>query len=568
MAYHTPTLREMAAHDPSSLTAEQKNYLIREAIKERSAGRRDSSLDVREVATREILEGSQDDPDLYLSSEAGGTPYMRRLSGAKAKDLPEYKHDRMLATAAYLWTNNPMAARVIRRAVNYVLGEGVEVVAHDEDESQKEKIQEVIDGFWNDSRNDLPSRLLKWCTSWRAYGELFLRVAVNEFNGKVRLAYVSPEMVLKVKTEPNDIEQITIIKVKRDERDSEGEPLRAVRVLPDENDPTAPERMDGDIFFFAANTLSDMVRGRSDLLAIGDVLDAYDQFIWNRLERQAMAMAFVWSVELAGLDDKGIQDWIKKNGKTPRPGSLQVHNDKVKWEAISPTLGSGEAMQESDLLINYISTSQGMPGMWFGRDNDPNRANGENLTGPTLKDLTSLQDEFKQVIYLLVRFALDQAVKRGALPSDLDTSKAFTVQMPDLSVNDMSSTATTFSTLVTSLIAATQANLVDKETAQELLVLALKPTGMEIKLADMRARIEEEKAEQDARSMEMFGMQQEAAAAHAQAQQGMGGGPGGFGGEVPPRGGGRPGAPVAAGAKAARPRAPARPDGSERRVMR
>ena len=557
MAYDIGVLRERAAREPSSLSSDQKNALIRAAIQERSSGRRDSSLDEKPpAASREILEGSQDDPDFNLSSTAGGTPYMRRLSGAKAKDLPEYKHDRMLATAAYLWTNNPMAARVIRRAVNYVLGEGVEVLAHSDDEKEKEAIQKVIDGFWSDARNDLPARLLKWCTSWRAYGELFLRAAVNEFNGKVRLAYVSPEMVIKVVTEKDDIEQVKTIRIKRDERDSEGEPCAAIRVQPNEDDPTAIERLNGEVFFFAANTLSDMVRGRSDLLAIGDVLDAYDQFVWNRLERQAMAMAFVWSVTLANADDKAIQDWIKTNGKTPRPGSIQVHNDKVTWDAVSPTLGSGEAMQESDLLINYISTSQGMPGMWFGRDNDPNRANGENLTGPTLKDLTSLQDEFRRVITMLVRFALDQAVQRGMLPADLDTSKAFQVQMPDLSVNDMAATATTFSTLVTSLIAATQANLIDKETAQELLVLALKPTGMDINLADLQARVEEEKAENDARQMEMFGMQQEAQAAQMQGMEEGGGGP-------PPMAGSRPPKRLArAGA------ATGRPDGSERRVMR
>ncbi|MBK6906258.1 MAG: phage portal protein [Rhodocyclaceae bacterium] len=557
MAYDISVLRERASREPSSLNSDQKNALIRAAIEERNRGRRDSSLDESppKAASRDILEGSQDDPDYGLSSDAGGTQFMRRLSGAKPKDLPEYKHDRMLATAAYLWTNNPMAARVIRRAVNYVLGEGVEVLAHADDDKSKEAIQKVIDGFWTDARNDLPQRLLKWCTSWRAYGELFLRVGVNEFNGKVRLAYVSPEMVLKVRTEKDDIEQVTTINVKRDERDSEGEPLRAVRVQPNEDDPTAIERLDGDCFFFAANTLSDMVRGRSDLLAIGDVLDAYDQFVWNRLERQAMAMAFVWSVELANMDDKGIADWIKKNGKTPRPGSLQVHNDKVKWTAVSPELGSGEAMQESDLLINYISTSQGMPGMWFGRDNDPNRANGENLTGPTLKDLTSLQDEFKNVITMLVRFALDQAVKRGMLPADLDTSKAFVVQMPDLSVNDMSSTATTFASLVTALIAATQASLVDKGTAQELLVLALKPTGMDIKLADMQAKIDEEEAERDVKQMEMFGMQQQAMAAQGGGMD-EGGPPG-----SPPAGARPPRIP-------GRPAARARPDGSERRVMR
>jgi hypothetical protein len=278
------------------------------------------------------------------------------------------QHEKMLKLAVFLWDRNPVAAQVIRRRVNYVLGEGVSVVARHKDNKTRDAIQKLLDEFWFDPRNRLDTRMLRWALAWRVYGELALRVGVNPITGLVRLAYISPEMIADVVTEDNDVEHVRALKIKRLRTDSDGKPIETIdepEVVPvvsvyegvpiqsDEADVVrAPGRMYGSSFYFSANTLPDMVRGRSDLLAICDVLDAYDQFIWTRLERQAMQLAFVWSVELAGAGPDAIDDWIKKHRGTPRPGSLQVHNEKVKWTAVSPSLGSGEALQESDLLLS------------------------------------------------------------------------------------------------------------------------------------------------------------------------------------------------------------------------
>lgn len=528
MAYDIGQLRRIAADNPAALNADQKNALLEAALTERgvdtSRARRVSPApDLSDPEDQQRLEESawaRDDPDQHLGAYAGGSPYMRRLtSTAKKKDPPQHERDKMLKLAAWLWDRNPIAARVIRRAVNYVLGEGIEVVARHKDEKMRDDIQKIIDDFWFDHRNQMDERVLRWALAWRAYGELALRVAVNPLTGKVRVAYISPEMIVDVKPEQNDIEHIESLVLRKTKKGGQGATdvelpgktvtLPIVRVyegVPVQSEDPAearvPGHMYGEALYFPANTLPDMVQGRSDLWAIADVIDAYDQFIWTRLERQAMLLAFVWSVQLQGATQDDIDKWIKKNSGTPKPGSVQVHNEKVTWNAVAPSMGSGEALAESDLLLNYISTSQGMPGMWFGREQDPNRANGENLTGPTLKDLTCLQREFRRLIDELIWFVLDSAKQSGRLPEDLDIRTAFQVQMPDLHEKDMSRTAQTLGTLAAALSAAREGELVDLATSQEVFLLALSPTGIEVDIAEVRKRIEEEKAEKEEKAAE------------------------------------------------------------------
>lgn len=541
MAYDLGVLRETARSNPGSLTADQKNYLLEarlgipqspraNELRGTAAAASADLYNARSGGIRESSPGWENDPDANLSGVSGAA-YSRRLTrDARRKDLTPIEHERMLRISAWLWDRNPLAARVITRAVNYVMAEGVSVVAKHENDAVRKEIQRAIDAFWYDQRNDLERRIVKWCTDWRAYGELILKVTVNDADGLVRLAFVSPELVRDVETERDDIEIPSKLRILEKEGDSKGTPYDIIRVREDKlRKVGTPGRMEGEVFYFAANTLSDMVRGRSDLLRMADMLDAYDQFIWNRLERQAMLMAFVWSVELTGATQDQVDDWVKKNGGTPRPGSIQAHSDRVKWSPLTPSLGAADAAQESDLMLSVISTTEGMPAMWFGKENDPNRANGENLTGPTLKDMTGLQKEFRHVIASLVHFALDKALMSGAykLPDDLDTKRAFDVQFPELSVNDLGKAAQQISQMATGLTFARQNELIDLANAQEAFVQTLSPLGLDIDLEKMRENIAKEKEEREAKALEApYNQHMMAARAAEDSGQPLGGAPG------------------------------------------
>lgn len=512
-------LRRMAEHNPSSLSAEEKNALIRARIQETANARtstRDSALDEMDAIRRgrrvtEARLTNDYDPDAYLSPSGGGSAYFRQIGDkrlVKRKELPEALRRRILQTMATLWDSNPLSRRMAERLVNYIVGDEVKVQAQHEDDGTKRAIQGVIDGFWDDRRNRLDDRLAPWLVGLFYYGELALAATVNEATGLVRLAYISPDQVVDVKTEPDDIEHLLKLVVapsmgaSATEHDNKSFDV----VRPDETDPAAKHygRLSGEAFFWAVNRLPDMVRGRPTGLAVADLMDADEQITWNSVERSGLANAFVWDVTLKGTDDKGVDTWLAKNGGVPKPGSVVAHNESVEWKPLSVDLKTGETVQHHDLLVGIAALAHGMPAMWFTAASDPNRANGENLTGPTLRDMTAAQKTARAVINGLVAFQLDAAVKAGLLPADLDTRKAFTVELPELSVTDTAAGATALSTLVAAVQLATQGEqpLISTSLGRRLVGMAVKQMGIEVDTAEEEQELAQQGAENKAKADE------------------------------------------------------------------
>jgi hypothetical protein len=62
--------------------------------------------------------------------------------------------------------------------------------------------------------------------------------------------------------------------------------------------------MEGEVFYFAINKLPNSLRGRSDLMALADWLDLYDQYLFSEVERLHLLSAFVWDYKIEGATDE------------------------------------------------------------------------------------------------------------------------------------------------------------------------------------------------------------------------------------------------------------------------
>ena len=360
----------------------------------------------------------------------------RRLTGESKRDLTPLTQSRMQELALFLWESNLLANRLIELPLAYLLAEGVRLVADDE------IVQEWLDRFWSDPINQMDLKLAKKCRELSLFGEQCYPVFANEFTGQVRLGYLDPALIETVVTDPDNGEQAIGIVTKKD-RKGQSKRYRIIVNGPEEELFTARTRQirdtfdTGECFYFAVNDLSNGKRGRSDLLAHIDWLDAYDQFMFGELERSGFMRAFMWDVTLKGATPEEVK---KRAGEitAPRANSVRVHNDNEEWSAESPTLQTADSEAAARLFRNHILGGGTIPEHWYGGASDVNRASGDSMGEPTFK-MFVMRQTF--IGYMLVTMA-QYVIRRRELadtrkePDLFDPTYAVRVQWPEMVARD------------------------------------------------------------------------------------------------------------------------------------
>jgi hypothetical protein len=247
--------------------------------------------------------------------------------------------------------------------------------------------------------------------------------------------------------------------------------------------------------------VSNARRGRSDLLSVIDWLDAYDQQLFNELERSELLKAFVWDVQLEGKNEAEIRAWLKENG-APKPGAVRAHNEAVTWNAVSPDLKTTDSATLAEVLLGHISTGAQYPKTWLNVTDDVNKATGQVLDEPTFRWMTARQRYLRYIVEQIIIFQLDQAelAKEVSRPKEKGSIKRedwqLSIDVPELRTKDMQSGAQSFQFAMQALSTAVSEKFIDLETAQKTAVMFVEQLGIEVDLDEMLQKIEE--AEQKA----------------------------------------------------------------------
>ena len=337
------------------------------------------------------------------------------LTKDQTRDLDPIMQDRMQDIAYYLYDSNPIAHRIIEMTKDFIIGEGFTFKAQDPE------VQKLLEDHWNDPVNKWDVKQNKKAKELGLFGEQFYPVFVNKHNGHVRLGYLDPIRVRKIMRSRKNPEILTSVILKQDNHGNE----KKFKVI----NPNKSGRLEGDIFVFSINNVSNSTRGRSDLLSLADWIDGYDQFLFARLERANILNNFVWDVCLEGADERTIRKWLEGQA-IPKPGSIRAHNEKVKWEAASPKLESSDASKEANLFKMQILGGAGFPNLWFGEGGETIRAGATEMSLPTLKHLRNRQLGFKYLITFIFQFVIDRAIEAEYLKEGVNTK--FEVLAPPL----------------------------------------------------------------------------------------------------------------------------------------
>lgn len=436
-----------------------------------------------------------------MSLDSDDYQYRRLTDGKKVhrRDLSPLAQDRMLEISWFLWEGNPFAKRLITLMKDLILGEGVEVNADDE------RLQEAIDKTWNHPVNQLSRRLGEFYQMNSLSGELILPAGVNPIDGRITLGFIEPYQVKDViPFEGNALIPDEIV-MKGESGSSEGKRYKVIRFNP------ASGMLEGEVFFHAINKLPNSLRGRSDLMALADWLDLYDQYMFSEVERLHLLSSFVWDYEITGAQsDKEVADKVKKLPR-PKPGQVFGHNEKEKLTAKTPDLKATDRSEVARMLRVHIAGSYGFPLSYLG-EVDSNRATIEGQNDILLKTPSARQKEFGQFINQVVQFGVQNAIQKSpALFRQL--KPGWQVTMPEIAAKDIARVGGVLAQVATALDTSINNETMSKKTAIVIQSAIIKHLGVDIDPNTLADEIDSEAEERQARADDMQASMAAAAAA-------------------------------------------------------
>ncbi|MBI2815461.1 MAG: hypothetical protein HYX72_00830 [Acidobacteria bacterium] len=418
----------------------------------------------------------------------------RRISQASNawRDLQPPMQWNMQRVSYYLYVTNPLARRIVELTKDFVIGEGVQIHASDP------AVQRVLDDFWYDPANNMDMNLESFVREMAIFGEQIWYCATNPINGKVRLGYIDPYWIDAVEYATLDglpgraVTMPVTVQLKMDS--GETEPRRLSVVAFDE-DPSSQTygQLKGECFYWAINKARAAHRGISDLFALADWLDGYDQMLFALMTQMDSLSRFIWDVTLSGMTGEQIQQWLKDNGTPPRPNSIRAHNEKVAWQAVAPPVQAADRSEGVRLIKNMNLGGAGFPEHWFADGASTNRATALVQGEPTLKMLTSRQRLVRNMLEQLLDFVVDRRIAAGVLPSRID--KSFQVVVPQLSVRDQEKAASALKSAADALTSFQSAGAVDTATMTQVLTAMLSHLGVQCDPFEILAKAGAEKSE-------------------------------------------------------------------------
>ena len=425
------------------------------------------------------------DPDDHL---------YRRLTQSR-RDLPKVTQTRMQDLASWLWQTNLLARQLIEMPIAFLLARGVRVAVEDED------AQSRIDAWWSDPITDVPLRLPEWMRGMRIFGEQCWPAYVDSVSGHVRLGQVDPGAIEEVIPDPENPAcpiGVTVRTVTGNgaPRDYKVIYLGPETMFSDEARSLREMMTDGECFYFRKNVLGGG-RGRSDLLAAVDWLDAYERFMFGEIDRADFLRSFVWDVTLNGAKAEDVEK--RANEITaPEPGGVRVHNENEIWKAETPDIKSYDSAAAARLWRNHLLGGLAIPEHWFGGGGDVNRAVGAEMGEPTFKMIGMEQQLWTEILCRIAAFVVWRAKDpMGARPPDPAAMKPELkprADWPELVDRDVTKHSTALQQTAAAGIVAIDRGLLSEETVTRLLASIAERLGVEIDPAAELEQAREERA--------------------------------------------------------------------------
>jgi hypothetical protein len=408
--------------------------------------------------------------DWYWGRAVSGSEedyYWRRLSdNFYQKDVIPATYLEIHNQCYEAYNANPLAYAIVELTTSFVLGEGIAVSA------SNRRVQRVIDAFWQHPENRMDERIFSLCTELSLYGEQFIQLFVNKYDGSVVLRQIDPSLIDEIETDPEDVE-----KELRYHRRPIGQTMRA-----DSGDPPVGmtagtshiQDMEGtwfkahvDVLHVAINKVSNAKRGKSDLATLLPWLRRYKDWLTDRVRINKFKSAFLWDVQLTGADKKTIDRKKMEYAYPPEPGSVIIHNEAEKWSAVQPAINANDAQEDGRAIKLMVAVGATLPEHYLSDGDNGNRATASEMSLPTLLKFKRRQRTIRFMLARILDRVIQEAQRAGKLGSSVDTS--YEITFPEIDGSEQHILAQGMNWLVPALQAARSSGWISDETAMRMM---------------------------------------------------------------------------------------------------
>lgn len=410
----------------------------------------------------------------------------------KTRNLPKVTQDRMIDISYWLWENYPLSKWIIEIIVSFVLADGLPW------RTDSKIINQILKDFWTDPVNKLDSTLIEHVREFLISGELLLPFKVSPNTGRVRMGFVDPKLIDTVFTDPDNAKLKIGVVLKKQSDEQEARSYK-IRISKEEEDFLSQRAKsmrlsykDGDCFFFTLNSLTNSTRGRSELFAVADWIDLYENFLYDYAEKWSFYNNFVWDLTVEDGDESAVKTHTENFRKiASKPGSTYGHNQKIKLQAMNPDLKAVEVDQGARLLRNHILGCIGLPSHWYGGAEDVNKASSQEMGIPTFKILSAKQNVIVSILKILFDCQIEYALVYNSVSYGRVTKEEINYEIikPEINVKDLSKFGAVIKNVADGVEIAEINQWIDKRTAREIFTIASSFLGKEFNIEQIETRL-------------------------------------------------------------------------------
>lgn len=394
----------------------------------------------------------------------GDTGY--KVAGHGNREMPYWTREKARTFSVTAYRSNPMATAIVDTYTAFCVGDsGVSWQA------TNDQVAEVVREFWDDPGVRLGEIQELSLRSQLLMGEKLYELMQGPTSGVVRFAPIDPSHIKDIACRAGNPLWPSQVILPGPEDDLTWELVQV-------NDETGLR--EGKAMFWAPwRTLDTDIRGMPFLTSVLDDLDSYGTVLSNLIDRTALARYMVWDVTVQGGQPE-VDAFVAARGgmHVPPSGSVEVHNDSVKWEPKTVSTGAMEDTIANKSVLTNIASGTGLARTWLADPEDANRATSLTMAEPVRRRVGGVQKVWLAQQTELVRYVVDRAVAAKRIPAmveatdprtgavtQIPASQAVIVTGPEIAASDSQLTAQVLLNLSTGLEKLVQTGALSKSAA-------------------------------------------------------------------------------------------------------